>query len=261
VAVNGEDVESHIDPYMYAVNCIKLKPRPITLTFETLLNGSDASKLLANAKMSPPAATTTRATQPAEFTSFTVTFRQQKLGVALVSPTNPADLPTISHDPDAGTDAAGKVRKDDMLESVNGELLLGHPDTYGKAVELITTSGRPLVVGFRRTVTATTTLAQRLDSLFDALDVNKDGVLTRSELLAAAPRLNFTAEEAEKFFDALDSNGDGMLTRSEFTQVAAPEITVSLFVSAVFAASHHPCCVCSAKEDFAATTHHSLLIY
>lgn len=52
--------------------------------------------------------------------------------------------------------------------------------------------------------------------LFDALDDNSDGVLTREEFTKGYSR--FMAETASESFDAIDDNGDGVLTREEFKQ-------------------------------------------
>ena len=48
---------------------------------------------------------------------------------------------------------------------------------------------------------------------FAAIDVNNDGLLDRDEVIAAAPRFNMSKEQASELFDRLDLNGDGVLTR------------------------------------------------
>eukprot|EP00449_Zooxanthella_nutricula_P065580 CAMPEP_0198574584 /NCGR_PEP_ID=MMETSP1462-20131121/114881_1 /TAXON_ID=1333877 /ORGANISM="Brandtodinium nutriculum, Strain RCC3387" /LENGTH=84 /DNA_ID=CAMNT_0044305805 /DNA_START=1 /DNA_END=251 /DNA_ORIENTATION=- len=47
------------------------------------------------------------------------------------------------------------------------------------------------------------------NAAFDALDRNRDGVITRAELAEASPGANF---------DALDQNRDGVITRDEMLQ-------------------------------------------
>ena len=89
------------------------------------------------------------------FTSFEVTFTQQALGVSLEGDSTDAAagaglLPTVEHEPDASSDATGKVQKGDQVESVNGVSLVGYSDSYGKAMELLQSMHRPLVMSFRR---------------------------------------------------------------------------------------------------------------
>ena len=52
--------------------------------------------------------------------------------------------------------------------------------------------------------------------LFEAIDANGDGVLTREEFTEGYSR--FISESASATFDAIDANSDGELTREEFQQ-------------------------------------------
>ena len=56
----------------------------------------------------------------------------------------------------------------------------------------------------------------KLNTLFNALDTNGDGELSKDEVVAGAKQLNMTEKEAAKLFDDLDDDKSGMLTRSEF---------------------------------------------
>ena len=72
-----------------------------------------------------PSPSTSAAADAFAFTSFEVTFTQQALGVSLEGDSTDAAagaglLPTVEHEPDASSDATGKVQKGDQVESVNG---------------------------------------------------------------------------------------------------------------------------------------------
>lgn len=56
---------------------------------------------------------------------------------------------------------------------------------------------------------------------FDTMDLDKDGFLSREELVAAAP--NFRARMmATSSFPSFDKNGDGRVSRDEFTSAPTP---------------------------------------
>ena len=54
-----------------------------------------------------------------------------------------------------------------------------------------------------------------IDDLFERIDVDNDGELTRAEVLAAAKTLKLTPEKAEELFDKLDHDNSGTLNRDE----------------------------------------------
>ena len=51
--------------------------------------------------------------------------------------------------------------------------------------------------------------------LFEMLDRNADGLLTRAEVVAGSDKLELTAEEAASLFDELDQDGSGELSQTE----------------------------------------------
>jgi len=51
--------------------------------------------------------------------------------------------------------------------------------------------------------------------LFEMLDGNADGLLTRAEVIAGSEKLELTAEEAASLFDELDVDGSGELSQTE----------------------------------------------
>ena len=61
----------------------------------------------------------------------------------------------------------------------------------------------------------------KLNKLFNTLDANGDGELTKDEVVAGAGQLKVTAEEAAKLFDDLDEDKSGTLTRNEFDAAAS----------------------------------------
>jgi hypothetical protein len=57
------------------------------------------------------------------------------------------------------------------------------------------------------------------DKLFDLLDDNNDGVLSRDDVVSNAAKLGLTMVAAEKIFKDLDTNKDGELNRQEISVV------------------------------------------
>jgi Ca2+-binding EF-hand superfamily protein len=56
------------------------------------------------------------------------------------------------------------------------------------------------------------------DAAYDALDTNKDGVVSEEEFLAAHPE-QLTDEEAGKLFQAVDTDKDGTVTQDQFKTI------------------------------------------
>ena len=55
-----------------------------------------------------------------------------------------------------------------------------------------------------------------IEELFDVLDADGDGSLTREEIIAGAHKINLTKKQASDIFDEMDTNGDGTLSKMEF---------------------------------------------
>ena len=56
-----------------------------------------------------------------------------------------------------------------------------------------------------------------MNELFDKLDADKDGALSKEEIVAAAARLGLTEDQAGALFDKLDKDDSGLLTREVCT--------------------------------------------
>ena len=50
---------------------------------------------------------------------------------------------------------------------------------------------------------------------FDAFDSNRDGYITKAEMMALS-KGRLTKDQIDKAFESLDINGDGALSREEF---------------------------------------------
>ena len=75
-----------------------------------------------------------------------------------------------------------------------------------------------------------------LDELFDLIDLDGDGELSKEEVVAAASALDVTPEEAAELFDRLDVDKSGTLTRREFSSVNFAADAAANFFSAGFEA-------------------------
>lgn len=57
---------------------------------------------------------------------------------------------------------------------------------------------------------------QEIAKLFETLDLDGDGELTREEVVSSAEHINMTSKEAEQFFDSLDTANKGFLSKEEW---------------------------------------------
>ena len=55
-----------------------------------------------------------------------------------------------------------------------------------------------------------------MSELFDVLDTDGDGTLSKAEVVAGAAKLELTEDQAASLFDDMDKDGSGTLTRGEF---------------------------------------------
>jgi len=218
-SVNGISLAGSKDAYEYAIDLISGSSRPVTIGFKPGVAASAGT--MSGAELAVGV--------------YEVEFVRDKLGLGLQAADDPRELPTVSSPP------AGKQLPEagHQMVSINGYSLAGSPDTYEKAIEIITTSGRPIQIGFRapngsltsaaatanslaaggalaKNAMAGLTPSERVNALFDLLDANKDGVLSKAEVVAGAPQLRMSLFEAGQLFDLLDANHDGVLQRKEF---------------------------------------------
>jgi hypothetical protein len=57
-----------------------------------------------------------------------------------------------------------------------------------------------------------------LDDVFDLLDSNGDGMLSKAEVISKHGKLQMTKDQADALFDELDTDHDGFVSRDEFVQ-------------------------------------------
>lgn len=74
------------------------------------------------------------------------------------------------------------------------------------------------------------------DAAFDALDTNKDGVVSEEEFLAAHPE-QLTNDESKNLFDAVDSDKDGNVTQDQFQTITDATTPPRLMGPAFFGAN------------------------
>jgi Ca2+-binding EF-hand superfamily protein len=66
-------------------------------------------------------------------------------------------------------------------------------------------------------------LAEQTQQLFDVIDVNKDGWVTKDEFvigLLNAPHLDINNAEATRLFDSVDFNKSGYVNEAQFLNVS-----------------------------------------
>ena len=64
--------------------------------------------------------------------------------------------------------------------------------------------------------------------LYEAIDIDGDGELTKAEVVAAHEQLGVTREAAAELFDIMDVNSDGSISREEFVQAHRGQFCFSL---------------------------------
>jgi hypothetical protein len=136
VKVNNIELDPSLNASTYdqAIRIIKASPRPLTVVF---------AKPIVNASVP-----TAVASEPVFLTptgeKYEVVFSDDKLGFGIDASHDPQELPTVSNT----SETLILPNNGDWIETVAGIKLLGEPDTYERAVQLIKTSRRPLTIGF-----------------------------------------------------------------------------------------------------------------
>jgi hypothetical protein len=84
--------------------------------------------------------------------------------------------------------------------------------------EFTNAANMPNYLGSARAATGRTARkkGQEVAKLFDLLDLDGDGELTRDEVVTSYEQLNMTEKEAGDFFDSLDPDRKGVLSRTEW---------------------------------------------
>ena len=108
-SVNGASLRGQPDTYRAALEALQSAGRPVVVGFCRAAEQLDTTVVVG-----------------AEAETYEVTFNGERLGLGLVPDRNPAALPLVSVTPSA----EGRPAVGDALVSVNGEPLLGEPDTH-----------------------------------------------------------------------------------------------------------------------------------
>jgi hypothetical protein len=132
-SVNWQLLRGYPDPYAEAIALITACGRPLTIGF--------ARAPAAPVPLAPAAAAPT----PRADGTYDVVFTHPSLGLDLLADeANVLALPVVSSVPPGSRHpTAGHA-----LVSINGLLLHGAHDPYAKAIDLITSAGRPITIGF-----------------------------------------------------------------------------------------------------------------
>jgi len=132
--------------YDQAVRLITTGTRPVTVEFAAppLPQSSVADALSTQVSATNGAAPASdKSFEASTEQHYEVVFVNAKLGMGLQAGEQQGDLPVVTTSPPGmALPAVG-----DRIESVNGQKLVGSPDPYSRAVELIASSG-PLTQGF-----------------------------------------------------------------------------------------------------------------
>jgi Ca2+-binding EF-hand superfamily protein len=107
-----------------------------------------------------------------------------------------------------------KVKQDHIEELKGGKAKSGKSNRP----EFTNAANMPNYLGSARAATGRTARkkGQEVAKLFDLLDLDGDGELTRDEVVTSYEQLNMTEKEAGDFFDSLDPDRKGVLSRTEW---------------------------------------------
>ena len=92
------------------------------------------------------------------------------------------------------------------------------PDGYSDRPQAVNPASMPNYLRSASAATGRTARkkGQEIAKLFETLDLDGDGELTREEVVSSAEHINMTPKEAEQFFDSLDTANKGFLSKEEW---------------------------------------------
>jgi len=88
-----------------------------------------------------------------------------------------------------------------------------HPPSAGLLISVVSAYDLSKPVKLMRTELSE--MDMKAQQMFDIIDVNHDGILTKDEVVDAHKLLNLTPEAAADLFDKLDVSNDGKIERKE----------------------------------------------
>ena len=91
----------------------------------------------------------------------------------------------------------------------------------GEANDMINQKEQIMAEGMVSTNTSSSNITISIHEIFEKLDTDKNGSLSRSEVVDGASLLGITEEAAERVFDKLDVDGNGQIGLEEFTADSA----------------------------------------
>ena len=115
-------------------------------------------------------------------------------------------------------EAKRKKQEEDELAAKEYIPSLVVPDGISDRPQVVNPASMPNYLGSARAATGRTARkkGQEVAKLFDLLDLDGDGELTRDEVVTSYEQLNMTEKEAGDFFDSLDPDRKGVLSRTEW---------------------------------------------